>query len=402
MPTRRLFDEDPRAVDFEGRITAIREGEAASGGPSPGSPGMWIALDATAFFPEEGGQRPDSGVIEGHSVAELSIDADGWIWHRLDPDPGWKVGAVVAGRVDPVARRDHTQQHSGQHVLSRAFVEVLGAETRSFHMGEDVSTIDLDAGEGEIPAATIRDVEARANAIVTEDRAVVTSEEPRPNDRPLRSVAITSFDEQHCCGTHVRRTGEIGMIKTLRMERIRSLTRVQFVCGARALRAFQEAIESVDAASRVLSTGWNDLPSVVARIMEGERETLRRARDWQGRWAILEAERLVRETERSVDGILRIAAWIDGADAESLRAAANAITSKGRAIAILAGPGEEGKRPWIVAGSEDLPGDFDAREKLKEILQPLGGRGGGSKFFAQGSAPADEDAARARVASLRP
>ncbi len=398
MPTRRLFDEDPLAVDFEGRIAAVRR---EGGGPGEPPGGVWIALDQTAFFPEEGGQRADRGTIEDLAVTGLSIDADDVIWHRLERDPAWDAGAVVAGHVDPVARRDHAQQHSGQHVLSRAFVEVLGAETRSFHMGEEISTIDLDARDGEIPLAMIRDAETLANSVVIEDRPVVTSAEPRTGERPLRSVAITGFDEQHCCGTHVRRTGEIGMIKTLRMERIRSLTRIPFVCGGRALRAFQEAVASLDSSARALSTGWNGLPSVVAGLIESEKEALRRARDWQGRWAVLEAERLVRETPRSADGIVRIAAWIDGADTESLRAAANAITSKGRAIAILAGPGEAGKHPWIVAGSADLPGDaLDARERLKEILEPLGGRGGGSKLFAQGSAPADEAATRARIAAL--
>jgi len=217
----------------------------------------------------------------------------------------------------------------------------------------------------------------------------------------LRRVAVTDFDEQHCCGTHVRRTGEIGMIKALRMERVRSLTRVQFVCGGRALRAFQETVESVDAAARILSTGWNDLPYQVGRLVEAEREALRRARDWQGRWAVLEASKLARETPRRTDGTLRIVAWIDGADAETLRAAANAILSNGHAIAILAGPEEAGKCPWVVAGSEDLAGEsFDAREVMKEILAPLGGRGGGSRLFAQGSHTGDEGVSRARLAGL--
>lgn len=398
MTTRRLFDEDPRLVDFEARVTAIRPGDAGSIGP-------WIALDATAFYPEEGGQRPDRGVIADIPVSGLSLDVNGTIWHLLERDPGWKIGAIVAGHVDPAARRDHSQQHTGQHILSRAFVEILGAETRSFHMGEKTSTIDIDALEGEIGAAEIRDVEARANEVLFEDRSVVTSVEsgpdPGPHGRPLRCVSVADFDEQHCCGTHVRRTGEIGMIKILRMERIRSLTRVQFVCGARALLAFQDAVESVDASSRVLSTAWGDLPDMVAGLMKSERDALRGIRDWQGRWAVLEADRLARATARRGDGTLRVVAWIDGANAETLRAAANAIISQDCAIAILAGPGEPGKRPWIVAGSSDLPdGSLDARETLREILGSLGGHGGGSKLFAQGSSPASDEASRAEIAAL--
>ena len=389
MPTRRLFDEDSGRFEFEGRIAAIREID--------GLP--WIALDATAFFPEEGGQRPDRGVLDGVPVVHVAIDDAGTIWHRLERALAGPVGASAAGQVDPLARRDHSQHHTGQHALSRAFVEILGAETRSFHMGEDVSTIDLDAAGGEIDPAAIRDVEARANAIVFDDRPVVTFEEPRPDDRPLRRVIIEGFDEQHCCGTHVRRTGELGLVKTLRMERIRSLTRVQFVCGRLALRAFQDILESVDAASRALSAGWSDLPGLVAGLIEEAKEGKWRSRDWQERWAILEAGRLARETPRAPDGALRIAAWIDGADAASLRAAANAIIAQGRAVAVLVGPGESGKRLWVVARSEELPagGDLDAREKLEAILSTLGGRGGGTKLFAQGVCAADEGACRARL-----
>ncbi len=372
MPTRRLFDEDSHLCEFESRIVALRPD------------GPWIALEETAFYPEEGGQRPDRGNLSGVPVVDLAIDEDRTIWHRLESDPGWTSGQNVAGHVDPAIRRAHRQQHTGQHLLSRAFVEVLGAETRAFHMGEETSTIDIE--NGEIDFERLRAVEEIANAVVVEDHPVIVTETPRPGGTPLRMVSVQGFDEQHCCGTHVKATGEVGLIKVLRWEKVKGMTRVHFVCGDRSLRAFQGLLEATDGAARALSAAWSDLP-----------------RAWQERWALLEAGRIARETNRQVDGTFFVAAWIDGADAATLRAAANALLEEEKAAVILAGPGEPGKRPWIVARTGDLPAgrSLDARAVLADILAPLGGKGGGSPSFAQGTCPADEDACRVKLLAIR-
>jgi alanyl-tRNA synthetase len=387
MGTRKLFHEDSHLCRFESAIVAVR-------------PGPWIALEATAFYPEEGGQRPDRGALDGTAVVELEQDGAGRIWHRLASDPGWEVGRRVTGQIDDARRRDHRQQHSGQHILSRAFEELAGSPTRSFHMGEELSTIDLECA-GIDPEALLG-VEERANAIVLEDRSVLVSEEPRPGEEPLRTIDIGGFDRQHCCGTHAKRTGEIGLIKVLRMEKAKGMVRVHFVCGDRALRQFQRILTAADGAARLTSAGWLDLPQVVGGLLEQAKEAQRRARDWQERWAVLEAEGWARATPREADGTLRIARWIDGAEAGALKAAANALLAHAPVIVVLGGTGEPGKRPWVAARSPELPAGcaFDAREVLASILQPLGGRGGGSASFAQGACPADEAACREAVASL--
>jgi alanyl-tRNA synthetase len=407
VATRRLFDEDSHRCDFDARIIAMRPEAAlidASGSEATPSGGLtanagrpggpWIALDATAFFPEEGGQRADQGDLSGVRVVGLLLDCEGTIWHGMERDPGWTIGEKISGRVDPALRRDHRQQHSGQHILSRIFTERLGAATRSFHMGEDLSTIDIDDG-GNLDHPRVLEVENRANAIVMDDLSVTTTEEARPGERPLRTVVIQGIEAQHCCGTHVKRTGEVGLIKILRWEKAKGLTRVYFVCGERALSLFQRLIESVDGAARPFSAGWFDLPRVVAGLIEEGKEADRRARYWQKRWAALEAGRLA-ASPRLTDGTLRVAAWIDGADAETLRAAAKGILDHGDAIVLLAGEGEPGKRPWVAARTESLPAGraFDARESLSGILGGLGGRGGGTALFAQGSCPAEETACR--------
>jgi alanyl-tRNA synthetase len=260
-------------------------------------------------------------------------------------------------------------------------------------MGEEDSTIDID-DDGRLDLPRVVEIENRANAIVMDDLAVTIIEEPRSGDRPLRTVVIEGIETQHCCGTHVRRTGEVGSIKVLSWERAKGLTRMHFVCGERALSIFQRLVESVDQTARLFSAGWFDIPRAAAGLIEEAKRSDRMARQWQKRWAVLEAERLARETPRLQDGTLRIAAWIEGGDAEILRAAAKQILERGNAIAILAGEGELGKRPWLAARSETLPGGrpFDAREILRGVLDPLGGRGGGTALFAQGSCPAGDDA----------
>ena len=415
MATRRLFDADSHRCAFDARVVATRHdaplADVGTGdigtqtgslhGPEVPSSGVWIALEATAFFPEEGGQRADRGHLSGVAVDRLLIDRDGTIWHHLEHDPLWAPGETVSGNVDPAVRRDHRQQHSGQHVLSRVISERLGALTLSFHMGAEDSTIDIE-DDGRLDPARVREVEIRANAVVMDDLPVTIAEEPRPGERPLRTVRIEGIETQHCCGTHVRRTGEIGCIKVLSWEKVKGLTRVHFVCGERGLAVFQRLVESADQAARLFSVGWFDLPRATAGLVEEARRSERSARQWMKRWTELEVERLARETPRLPDGTLRITAWIAGGDAEALRSAAKQILARGGAIAVLAGEGEPGRRSWIAARSEALPEgrDFDAREVLCGVLEPLGGRGGGNALFAQGSCPAGDDDCREAMRSL--
>jgi Ser-tRNA(Ala) deacylase AlaX len=230
MSTRRLFDEDSHLCRFEARIIGIEHpgfrggsagleagvdfsGSTAVGPSAPphaddhSSTGPWVALNATAFFPEEGGQRADQGDLSGVQVAGLRTDDAGVIWHRLTTDPGWAIGQRVTGRVDPLIRRDHRQQHSGQHILSRVFSERLQAPTRSFHMGVDGSTIDVE-DRGRLDSANARKIENRANEIVMDDIPVMVTEQARPGDRPLRTVEIENESTLLRDAREV--TGEVG------------------------------------------------------------------------------------------------------------------------------------------------------------------------------------------------
>jgi alanyl-tRNA synthetase len=386
--TRKLFREDSHLCRFEARVVAVR------------AEGPWIALDATAFYPEEGGQRADAGTLESVTVTALEQDAEGVIWHRLARDPGWQPGQRVVGEVDASLRRDHRQQHSGQHVLSRAFEELLRAPTRAFHMGEEVSTIDIACSD--LDLEKVARVEARANEVIFEDRPVMATEEARAGEEALWTVEIDGFDRQHCCGTHVRRSGEIGLVKVLRWERVKGMVRVHFVCGERAAAQFRRVLAAADSAARALSAGIPDLPQAVEGVVEQAKVSQRLARGWQEKWAELEAERWARTARREADGTLWVARWIEGAEAGTLRVAANALLAHAPVIAILGATGEPGKRAWIAARSPELPSgrDFDARAALAAVLEPLGGRGGGTPHFAQGACPAGEEACRAAITAL--
>ncbi len=387
MPTRRLFDEDPKLCDFRSAVLSVRDA-------------TWIELEATAFFPEDGGQRSDRGTIDGIEVLELSTEGM-TIWHRLARGVDWPAGRLVEGRVDADLRRDHRQQHSGQHLLSRVFHARYDAPTRGFHMGEEVSTVDIDRDP--VSAEEARAVEIEVNRVVMENRPVVTTVRPREGELPLRIVGIGGYDEQPCCGTHVSHTGEIGIVKVLRWERMKGLTRVEFVCGERALRLFQGTLDAVDSTARLLSAGWLEIPQLVERAIEEAKRQERAARDWRKRWAVLEADRIVGATPRRAGGALLVQMWIEGADLETLRSMANAILSRGPAMVVLAGSGDGTKVAWVAGRTEDLPPGLealDARELLARALSPLGGKGGGSRTFAQGSCAASEAACRESLGSL--
>ncbi len=229
--TRRLFFEDVGLCEFAGRVVERRTVE--------GKPA--VVLDQTAFYAESGGQPWDLGTLNGIPVLQV-LDDEGAIVHVLERDVD---GESVLGTIDWARRLDHMQQHTGQHVLSQAFIEIVNGETRSFHLGADVSTLEI--GIGQISDETLDRVERRANEIVFEDRAVKTYFVPSeriaevPLRRPpkveglVRVVEVEGFDYSACGGTHVRRTGEIGLIKVIASERIRGNVRFTFVCGGRAL-----------------------------------------------------------------------------------------------------------------------------------------------------------------------
>jgi alanyl-tRNA synthetase len=369
MPeTRRLYDEDAYLLEFE---AAVVERRVHEGRPA-------VVLDATAFYPESGGQPWDKGMLDGVEVLEV-VDIDGAILHVLASE---LPAGTVRGRIDGALRADHRQQHTGQHVLSQAFWELLKGETLSFHMGPDISTLEI--GLKSISDAECDRVEDRANAVVWEDRAVKTYFVPddRIGEVPLRKppkkqgllrvVEVDGYDYSACGGTHVRRTGEIGLIRLGATEKIRGNLRFDFLCGGRALRDYR----AKDRAGRRLATTFScapgDMPAQVEKLAAEHRALKKRARGLEERLAAFESEEIVRAADgRVVAGILA------DRTPEEARALALAVVKRGE-LAVAYGTAGESQGHLILARSGTLKADLRQLVPVVGAVVPVKGGGGPS------------------------
>jgi len=379
MPTR-LYYREPERRSFDAMVTSCES--MASG--------FGAVLDQTAFYPTSGGQPHDTGRLGEAVVLDVSEREDGAIVHLVDRPLA--VGASVRGVIDWPRRLDHMQQHTGQHILSAAFDRLLDAATVSFHLGAEVSTIDLAR---EVSAGEIARSEDEANRVVWEDRPVtvrfVTEAEaarlPLRKDPArsgeLRLVDIRDFDLSACGGTHVQSTGSVGVIAVAAWERFKGGTRLTFVCGRRALRSHSCLRDVVAGATRVLSVAAEDLVGTIERLQGDHRERGRQLRRLQEELASATAERLRAEAE-TIGGLRGVLRHEPGYDGAALKTLAAAIVSGPGIVAVLVGDGEPA--PVVVARSADVP--VDAGAVVKALLAELGGRGGGRPELAQGGVAA--------------
>jgi alanyl-tRNA synthetase len=378
----RLWLSDPDLLDFQARVVAER---TLADRPA-------VVLDRTAFYPEGGGQPADRGDIGGVPVFDVQ-EVGGEVLHVLGgPAPTGQ----VRGRVDPARRRDHLQQHHGQHLLSAAFEQLLGAPTTSFHLGADVCTIDLDVPVVRLDAAALRAAEARANDLIFRDLPVEARDfSPaelaalplrKEAEKGARIVVVGDaasggiVDASPCGGTHPRRTGAVGAIAVLRAQKWGGGARVEFACGARTLRLLAEAGERLARAAEALRCA----PAEVAQAAQRSAEDLAARRKEAERLALalaeLEAGRLAAEGGPVVRAVLTPPG---GGAASWLRGVAQGLTGRGRTA--LLGAVEEGRGYLCFArprGAGPAMGDL-----LREAVALLGGKGGGSPELAQGGGP---------------
>lgn len=395
--TERLFWQDAylRAFDAQVILSDRYDGRPA------------VVLDRTAFYPTSGGQPHDTGTLDGVAVVDV-VEADGRLWHVLaEPLP---LGPVK-GAVDWERRQDHMQQHSGQHILSQAFERVLGAETVSFHLGAESSTIDVATED--LDAGQVARVEAVANAVVLGDLPVTAQEytpeeaaalalrkQPAGHDR-IRVVSIADFDRCACGGTHVRAAGEVGLIHIRRWERGRGALRVEFLCGARALRdyAFRDGLLQGLAGS--LTVGVEEVPAAVARVQEAEAVARHGAEQLRQRLLDLEWPQLAAAAEPVAGTAWRLVCrLLEGYDAGNMRYLAARLAEQPGMVALLAVTDPAPQICFARAGDVAL----DMNQILRAAAGPHGGRGGGRPQMAQGGGVAGEAleavlaAARAQVA----
>ena len=373
--TERLYYDDPYLREFDGAIVERTTHEAKPA----------VVLDRTAFYPTSGGQPFDVGTLSGVNVLDVVDTEDGRLLHIVDRLPD---GDAVHGTIDWVRRFDHMQQHTGQHVLSAAFDHLLGARTESFHLGADYSTIDLGR---ELSAADVARAEAEANRVVWEDRPVairyataaeaVTLGLRKESKRQgtLRLIDVNDFDLSACGGTHVARTGAIGLIAVSATERFRGGLRVTFLCGGRALAGFRALRDAVAGSVRALSVLPAELPAAIERLQSDGKEQRRQLKDLQGRLAIHEADTLA-DAAVPAGPVRLVAAALPGWDAGALKTIAARIVERPGYVAVLVG--EAPAAPIVVARAADVA--IDAGAVLRELITRHGGKGGGRPELAQG------------------
>jgi alanyl-tRNA synthetase len=400
QPTEKLYFSDSNLLEFSATLVEIR----------PSERGDAVALDKTAFYPTGGGQPNDTGILGGANVVDVFEDEGGTIYHVLPQTGLFKEGQEVIGVVDRARRLDHLQQHSGQHVLSQAFVQAYGAETRSFHLGTETSTIDIESQSPTIDM--MRAAEDLANGVVFEDRPMrvhmVNDEEaarlPLRKESAVRGdirvIEVENFDWSPCGGTHAARTGQIGLIAIRSYERARKLTRVEFICGGRALRDYRLANATAFAVARLFSAERDSTPELVARAIQETKSTKKRVRDLLELAMIAEASEML---GASVDsgGFKIIDAVFDGRDVEEMRVLAARIVQREPSVALLATK-EPGSARLVFARSASL--EQNMGQLLAEACATLGGRGGGKPELAQGGGSRvekAEEAIRAAVEKIR-
>jgi alanyl-tRNA synthetase len=294
----------------------------------------------------------------------------------------------VHGTIDWTRRFDHMQQHTGQHVLSAAFDRLLGVRTVSFHLGSTSSTIDL---EREVSAPEIERAEAEANRVVWEDRPVsirfaeagdaaasgLRKESKR--EGVLRLIDVEQFDLSACGGTHVARTGAIGIIAIAGSERFKGGTRVEFLCGGRALSGFRALRRAVDASVRLLNVSPAELPAAIERGQGDAKDLRRQIKDMQSRLAGYEAASLADRAE-ALGTFRAVVAALEGYDANGLKSLAAVIVSRPGHVAVLLGTPTPS--PIVVARAPDV--SVDSGAILKQLIAAFGGKGGGRPELAQG------------------
>ncbi|HLK50439.1 MAG TPA: DHHA1 domain-containing protein [Bryobacteraceae bacterium] len=348
--------------------------------------GMVAYLDRTAFYPASGGQPFDTGFIAGVPVLEV-VDEEDRIAHRLAaPLPA----SGVECSVDWPRRFDHMQQHTGQHLLSAVLEERFGLRTVSFHLGRDASTIDLEGGH--VESRTLQEAELRANEIVSENRRVTVGFENsagvqglrKASEREgnLRIISIDGLDRSACGGTHVRATGEIGAILIRKPEKVRQTTRIEFLCGARAVRRARADYEALSRIGQSFSAPLDNTPDLVAAQLDSAKTADKARCKLEVDLAVYRGRELYAATAPGGDGIRRHVQQVSGGGVDALRALAQSFTSQPRAMFAAA---LDRPPSLLLAVSDDL--GIDAGQMLKSAVAAAGGRGGGTARMAQGSVP---------------
>src|SRR5713101_8220973 len=384
MPTRRLYYDDSFEKEFTAKVLTC-EPAAVPASPEAMAPAWEVIIDRTAFYPSSGGQPHDLGKLGDANVLDVREHEDEII-HLVDRalDPGEVQGCILWPR-----RFDHMQQHTGQHLLSAMFQERFGRPTVSFHLGTEICTIDLRGPE---PTDEILEgAERAANQVIFEDRAVTvrygTADElsklgvRKEVDRKgiLRAIEIEAADLQPCGGTHVKRTGQIGLVLVRRCTKIRQDWRVEFVCGGRAEHAARQDFLLLRRTAEKLGCAPEDVVTAAARVLAARDANFKNFRAMLERLAKAEAALALQNVPGGPQGLRIVSCVFEDIPAEYLGFFATEIAKSEGTVALLAL--SEGGH-LLLAQHPSSGKDMNAL--LKTIFEKFGGKGGGARDFARG------------------
>ena len=384
--TTRLYYSDAYLRTFDARVL---ERVDLAGRPA-------VILDRTAFYPEGGGQPGDRGTLAGARVIDV-IERDGAVLHVLS-EP--LASDQVSGVIDGPRRFDLMQQHTGQHILSEALIQTAKALTVAFHLNPDPDggALTIDLNTPKLTPAQIDQAEDVANRVVWENRPViarfVTNEElatlplrapRRPTvETAIRVVEVAGFDWSACGGTHVARTGEVGLIKIIKVDRRGNEARVEFRCGGRALLDYRRKHTQISQVAADLSVGFGELDQAIGRLQADAKALHKQLAEADRRLQQYEATELWNTAARHGDYRFIAQTW-SNRDAAYLKRLAQMLTAQPGTVALL-GAITDAALALVFARSKDVPLDLAA--PLKSVAAQLGAKGGGSPDFAQAGGPA--------------
>ena len=378
MGTEKLYYADPFLTDFTATVLDCQAGKN----------GYTVTLDRTAFYPEGGGQPADHGTLDGAVVTDVH-EKNGVIFHNVDR--AVEIGKTVSGSIDWARRFDHMQQHSGEHICSGLICGRYGCDNVGFHMGTDIVTIDFNA---DIPWEELLEIEGQANRYIQEDHPIdiqfhrgaeldaIDYRSKKPLEGDVRIVAFPGADCCACCGTHVLRSGQVGLVKFLSVQKFREGVRIELLCGKRALEYLSKTWEQAKAIGQRLSVKPVDSEAAVERL-EGELANLKL------RCAQLE-ESVFESMAKEQAGKGNVLLFQPAMRPDSVRKLADAVSKAcGGLAAVFAGEGSHYAYALGRANGQDISA------AVKALNGALHGRGGGRNGFAQGSVEAAQSAIEA-------
>jgi alanyl-tRNA synthetase len=397
MATEKLYWADPFATAFEAAVLAVAR--PARTGEHGGKPSL--VLDRTLFYPESGGQLADTGTlaIAGRTVrvVDVQVDGDGTIHHFVDGSGDGLEGAAASGTIDLARRRDHMAQHTGQHVLSRALVDVARAETVSSRLGATSCTVDVEGALAERDVARAEDL---VNAVIMDDVAVrqlfPTPEElpklplrrPPKVDRGIRVIDIEGFDMSPCGGTHCTRTGQIGIVRVVGLEKYKGGWRVTFHAGRRAVDDARRKEAVLAELAREFTCGMLDVVQSVGKLRAELKTRTDALAATHGEVVELLADRILAQHPPAAGGATtRVVVVREHGDLGMLRTLAGRLAMREDVVALCAAPDERESQEYGVVVQRGSRANFDCAAWLKQEAAASGGRGGGRPERAEGRLP---------------